>query len=239
MSHPLLNLFGFEGTNDISTSLHYPRGGRGREFCKPCKRSFGDPDFSEIQATLSQIGEGHFYEGSEEVEIGPDWPEIISVTIEPPLVRSDVVDIMTESGITGFTPHRVDLTIEDEGALSRPIPDYCQIEITGKIDISYPEDEDDIVICPVCLSRTDRKWGTKIMYPNMDSWSGHDLVRTANVASAYRFSTPKLIDLARAEKWEAFHFGSWIPNCRVDFMKHQDWLADTEEHARSRFPKLF
>ncbi len=102
-----MQFFGVEGTHDVAASVRYPLGGRGGIRCEPCKRWYGDPDFREVEATVSRIREGHFYEGSPAVDVGPDWPEVIAVPIEPPLVRGDVVEIMLESGVNGFIPRKV------------------------------------------------------------------------------------------------------------------------------------
>ena len=237
MNHALMQFFGVEGTHDVAASVRYPLGGRGGIRCEPCKRWYGDPDFREVEATVSRIREGHFYEGSPAVDVGPDWPEVIAVLIEPPLVRGDVVEIMLESGVNGFIPRKVKLTIDDDMAFARPAPEYFQIEITGRVAISYPDDE--VSICPVCLSRTDHNFGDKLMVPVLNTWTGDDLVKPSNVASGFVLSTRKLIDLARAEGWSSFQFGSWIPHCRVNFIGNGDWHTDVTERIRHKYRRYF
>ena len=175
--------------------------------------------------------------GSPAVDVGPDWPEVIAVLTTPPLVRGDVVEIMLESGVSGFIPRKVKLTIDDDEAFTRPTPEYFQIEVTGRVAISFPNNE--AIICPICLSRTDRNFGDELMVPVLDTWTGDDLVMPSNVASNFVLSTRKLIDLARAEGWSSFRFGSWIPHCRVYFMNRSDWHTDVAERVRHHYRRYF
>ncbi|WP_050025047.1 hypothetical protein [Verrucomicrobium sp. BvORR034] len=237
MNHPLFHFFGVEGTRDVGATVRYPLGGRGRKRCEPCQRWYGAPDFREIEATLSRIREGDYYEGSPAVEAGPHWPEAISVLIEPPLVRGDIVAVMQKAGVSGFIPRKVRLTINDGRAFTRPVPEYFQIEITGRVAISYPESE--VTICPLCLSRTDHNFGDKLMVPDLDTWTGDDLVKPSNVSSGYVLTTRKLIDLARENGWSTFQFGTWIPHCRVNFMAEGDWHADVVARTRLKYRRYF
>jgi hypothetical protein len=237
MNPSLLHFFGVEGARDVGATVRYPLGGRGRKHCAPCQRWYGAPDYREIEASLSCIREGAFYEGSPAVEVGPHWPEAIAVLIEPPLVRGDVIETMQKAGVSGFIPRRVRLTIDDDHAFTRPVPEYFQIEITGRVAISYPEHE--VTICPLCLCRTDNLFGDKLMLADLDTWTGDDLVKPSNVSTGFVLTTRKLIDLARENGWSSFHFGAWMPHCRVHFMAEGDWHADVVERARLKHRRYF
>lgn len=239
MNHPLFHLFGFDGSGDMMGTVSHPNEARDYVWCKPCGRWYGATDYAEPRAKFRRRRADDFYHGAPDVPVGPEWPEAVSVRgMGAPLVRGDVIEIMLESGITGFVPRAVDLAVDDDNQLSRPVPEFFHLEITGRVAVTWPENPL-ITVCPICRHRTDSQWGDAVMYPDMTSWTGDDLVGTSNVWTNLVFCTRRLIDLAQAEGWSSFRFGDQIPHCPVRFMDVPDWFSDLQDRTIRRYPRLF
>jgi hypothetical protein len=238
MTHPMLNFFGLEGSRKLHVDAYYPTGSELSVCCIECRkvRHHKNSVKGNVRATLSKIRKNAFYEGSLAISSGSEWPEAIEVTAKPPLIRADVVEKMLQAGISGFNPIATDLTIDTDRSLKRTSPEYFHLEVTGKVEVRFPEHE--VMICPGCLCFIGN-FGHKLMVPDLKSWSGDDLVMTSNVKTGFVLTTRKLIDLAKSENWKSFEFGSTIPHVLVRLFETDDWLVDISERTQTAYPQLF
>ena len=234
----MLNFFGLEGSRKLHVDAYYPTGSELSVCCIECRkvRHHKNSVKGNVRATLSKIRKNAFYEGSLAISSGSEWPEAIEVKAKPPLIRADVVEKMLQAGISGFNPIATDLTIDTDRSLKRTSPEYFHLEVTGKVEVRFPEHE--VMICPGCLCFIGN-FGHKLMVPDLKSWSGDDLVMTSNVKTGFVLTTRKLIDLAKSENWKSFEFGSTIPHVLVRLFETDDWLVDISERTQTAYPQLF
>jgi hypothetical protein len=183
------------------------------------------------------------YAEGEGARLWPDYP-----AGNETVACERVVEEITAAGLTGFKAHPLPFSKIDSPTLrALPGPRYYVIEITGRLDLDrWWFDEYEGHYCPEChrwgpSEGDDRKysWGNIRLMPDMRTWTGDDFAMCSNILVGYRFCTPKVVDLARAMRWEGIQFSGLVPYGPRLPLEHADWLARYRAEALEKNPDFF
>jgi hypothetical protein len=172
------------------------------------------------------------YEGASAVSDGTvpqEWTDHIG---EFQLVFSRrVVSDLRQLGATEFESYPLPITrVASPKLLSAPRPEYCVIEVTGRVDIDRAEyDGGDGLLCESCGVWSPRhgdtvKYGDKITVPLLDSWDASDLVMFRNIRHGGYYCSPRIVELARVRGWTGFRFEAVAPGLPAVDLNDSNWL---------------
>jgi hypothetical protein len=171
-------------------------------------------------------------------------PYIDNISAIHPIWSAQLVATLQEAGITGFRAHPLYLAVIGEMAPLPDLPEYCAIEITGRVTLDlqlYNGGTGES--CPACGKWAPRKgspnfFGDTVLAIKDDAGPGWDLASASNDNLGYIFCSPRFVSLIRDSHAGGFEFRPPAPGLRrLDLTPH-DWWERYLENIRTKYPAL-